>query len=102
MITLYQVEWCPYCHIVRQVMTELGLTYVTVNVPARREERAELFPVTDQAAVHGLLVAVRDLGLSVISIQVVAQDYAASDEPPTGPAPAVVTALGGSAGCGGR
>jgi len=53
-LTLYQVEWCPYCHIVRQVMTELGLTYVTVNVPARREERAELVAVTDQAAVPAL------------------------------------------------
>lgn len=51
MLTLYQVEWCPYCHLVRQVMTELGLTYVTVNVQARREERAELIAITDQAAV---------------------------------------------------
>ena len=34
MLTLYQVEWCPYCHRVRQVMTELGLTYITVNVQA--------------------------------------------------------------------
>lgn len=51
MLTLHQVEWCPYCHRVRQVMTELGLTYVTVNVPARREERAELLALTDQAAV---------------------------------------------------
>ena len=54
MLTLYQVEWCPYCHLVRQVMTELGLTYVTVNVPARREERAELVALTDQAAVPAL------------------------------------------------
>lgn len=54
MLTLYQVEWCPYCHIVRQAMTELGLTYITVNVPARREERAELVALTDQAAVPAL------------------------------------------------
>jgi glutathione S-transferase len=51
MLTLYQVEWCPYCHIVRQVMTELGLTYLAVNVPARREERAQLVALTDQAAI---------------------------------------------------
>ena len=25
MLTLFQVEWCPYCHVVRQAMTELGL-----------------------------------------------------------------------------
>ena len=34
MLTLYQAEWCPACHRVRQVMTELGLTYTTVNVPS--------------------------------------------------------------------
>jgi glutathione S-transferase len=50
-MTLYQVEWCPACHRVRQAMTELGLTYIAVNVPARREERAELLALTDQAAV---------------------------------------------------
>ncbi len=54
MLTLRQVEWCPYCHMVRQVMTELGLTYVTVNVPARREERAELLALTGQAVVPAL------------------------------------------------
>lgn len=54
MLTLYQVEWCPACHRVRQVLTELGLTYTAVNVPARREERAELIALTDQAAVPAL------------------------------------------------
>ena len=53
-LTLYQVEWCPYCHLVRQVMTELGLTYSTVNVQARREERAELLALTGQAVVPAL------------------------------------------------
>lgn len=51
MLTLYQVEWCPACHRVRQVMTELGLTYTAVNVPARREERAELLALSDQATI---------------------------------------------------
>jgi glutathione S-transferase len=50
-LALHQVEWCPFCHRVRQVMTELGLSYTTVNVPARREERAELIALTDHAAV---------------------------------------------------
>ena len=51
MLTLYQVEWCPYCHRVRQVMTELGLTYITVNVQADRDERAEVMAISDQAGV---------------------------------------------------
>jgi len=48
MLTLYQAEWCQYCHPVRQVMTELGLAYTTVNVPADREDRAELMTIAGQ------------------------------------------------------
>ncbi len=51
MLTLYQVEWCAYCHRVRQVMTELGLTYLTVNVSADREKRAQLKAVSGQLGV---------------------------------------------------
>jgi glutaredoxin len=54
-LTLYQVEWCPYCHRVRQLLTEHGLTYTTVNVPARREERAELVAVSGQDTVPVLV-----------------------------------------------
>ena len=39
MLTLYQSEWCPACHRVRQVLTELGLTYIAVNVAADRDEQ---------------------------------------------------------------
>lgn len=55
MLTLYQVEWCPYCHRVRQTMTELGLTYLTVTVPADRDERAELVSIADQSSVPVLV-----------------------------------------------
>ena len=48
MITLYQSEWCFYSHRVRQVLTELGLTFTAVNVPAAREERAELMAISGQ------------------------------------------------------
>jgi glutaredoxin len=54
MLTLYQAEWCPYCHRVRQVMTELGLTYITVNVPADRDERAEVMALSDQPGIPTL------------------------------------------------
>jgi glutaredoxin len=37
MITFHQLEWCPDCHRVRQVMTELELTYTTVNVAADKD-----------------------------------------------------------------
>jgi len=55
MLTLYQAEWCPYCHRVRQVLTELGLTYLIVNVPALREERVELVAIADQSSVPVLV-----------------------------------------------
>lgn len=51
MLTLYQVEWCPSCHAVRQVLTELGLTYTAVNVPCKQEERANVMAVSGQAGV---------------------------------------------------
>jgi glutaredoxin/uncharacterized protein (DUF302 family) len=51
MITLYQTEWCPYCHRVRQVLTELGLTYTAVSVPAANEDRVELMAVAGQDGV---------------------------------------------------
>jgi glutaredoxin/uncharacterized protein (DUF302 family) len=51
MLTLYQAEWCPYCHPVRQVMTELGLTYTTVNVQADRDERADVMAISHQPGI---------------------------------------------------
>jgi len=55
MLTLYQAEWCPYCHRVRQVLTELGLTYLTVNVAASRDGRAELLAIADQDSIPVLV-----------------------------------------------
>ncbi len=51
MLTLYQVEWCPHCHRVRQALTELGLTFTAVNVPARQEERADVVALSGEPAV---------------------------------------------------
>ena len=55
MLTLYHVEWCPSCHTVRQVLTELGLAYTSVNVPSARDDRAEVIAVSGQASVPVLL-----------------------------------------------
>jgi glutaredoxin len=55
MLTLYQAEWCPYTHPIRQLMTELGLTYTTVNVPADREARTELLAVSGQEGIPVLV-----------------------------------------------
>jgi glutathione S-transferase len=41
MIELYQAEWCPHSHKVRQRMTELGLDFVARQVAAEKEERPD-------------------------------------------------------------
>ncbi|MGZ4198837.1 MAG: glutathione S-transferase N-terminal domain-containing protein, partial [Thermoleophilia bacterium] len=51
MLTLYQAEWCPYCHRVRQVLTELELTYTCVNVPLARAERTQVRELSGQEIV---------------------------------------------------
>ncbi len=51
MLTLYQAEWCPYCHRVRQVLTELELTYTTVNVPVQRSARTAVRELSGQEAI---------------------------------------------------
>jgi glutathione S-transferase len=51
MLTLYQAEWCPYCHRVRQVLTELELSYTCVNVPLARADRAQVREVSGQDVV---------------------------------------------------
>jgi glutathione S-transferase len=39
---LYQAEWCPHSHRVRQRLTELGLDVTIRQVPADPDERDEL------------------------------------------------------------
>ena len=51
MLTLYQAEWCPACHRVRQVLTELGLTATIVNVRASHDDRAEIVALSGQNVV---------------------------------------------------
>src|SRR5215210_1827448 len=46
MIKLYQAEWCPFSHRIRAKLTELGIAYEAVNVPASAEKRTELKEIT--------------------------------------------------------
>ena len=43
---LYQTEWCPASHTVRQRLTELGVAFVAVPVPVERSDRRELVAAT--------------------------------------------------------
>lgn len=42
MLTLYQAEWCPHSHRVRQALTERGVDFVAKQVPAEPEDREEM------------------------------------------------------------
>lgn len=55
MLTLYETEWCPDSHRIRQLLTELRLTYTAVNVAADREQRPEVVAVSGQSGVPVLL-----------------------------------------------
>ena len=44
---LYQAEWCPHSHKVRQRLTELGIDITLRQVPADPDDRDELRRVAD-------------------------------------------------------
>lgn len=47
-ITLYHVEWCPDCHVVRQKLADLGLAYEDIIVPDIRSMRTQVHAVSGQ------------------------------------------------------
>jgi len=54
-VKLYQAEWCPFSHRVRAKLTELGVDYEAVNVPASAKEREELEEVAGTRAIPVLV-----------------------------------------------
>ena len=55
-LELWQTEWCPASHRVRQRLTELGLTYTAHQVPVEQRARAELQTATGASEIP-ILVA---------------------------------------------
>ncbi len=54
-LELWQTEWCPASHRVRQRLTELGLTYTIRQVPVQREARSGLRARTGESEIPVLL-----------------------------------------------
>jgi glutathione S-transferase len=52
---LYQAEWCPHSHRVRQRLTELGADIVLHQVPAEPDERSGLATATGQREIPALV-----------------------------------------------
>jgi glutathione S-transferase len=55
-VELYQAEWCPHSHKVRQRLTELGLDFVARQVPASPDEREEMLQRTGTTSIPVLLM----------------------------------------------
>ncbi len=47
-LTLYHVDWCPECAVVREKLTERKLLYASVVVPDIRSMRKQVFEVSGQ------------------------------------------------------
>lgn len=57
MYELWQTEWCPASRRVRQRLTELGIDYVTRQVPVERDERDLLRERTGSDTIPVLVAA---------------------------------------------
>lgn len=55
MLVLFQRETCPYCRPVRELLTELGISFLNVNVPKPRDERHDLIRTTGSKFIPALV-----------------------------------------------
>jgi glutathione S-transferase len=58
---LYQAEWCPHSHKVRQRLTELGLDFVARQVAANPDDRDELEHVLGTREIPTLVTERREV-----------------------------------------
>lgn len=54
-LELWQAEWCPFSHRVRQRLTELGLPFVARQVPVARGERKAMEQATGTRSIPALV-----------------------------------------------
>ncbi len=47
-LTLYHVDWCPDCEVVRDKLAQLGVAYDDVVVPDARPMRKQVYEVSGQ------------------------------------------------------
>src|SRR3712207_774743 len=80
---LYQAEWCPFSHRVRAKLTELGIDYETVNVPASSKKRQELEEVAGTTAIPVLVDGDRVISDSDEAISHLEQEYEADPDEAT-------------------
>lgn len=55
MLELWQTEWCPASQRIRERLTELGIDYVSRQVPVDKEQRTLLLQKTGSDTIPALL-----------------------------------------------
>lgn len=78
-LELWQTEWCPASHRVRQRLTELGLSFTARQVPVEPDVRTELRAATGAKSIP-VLVAGEDVVCSESAILAYLDDH--FSEPP--------------------
>jgi glutaredoxin/uncharacterized protein (DUF302 family) len=76
---LYQAEWCPFSHRIRAKLTELGVDYEAVNVPASAKQREELEEVAGTRAIPVLVDGEKVISDSGEAISYLERKYGPAD-----------------------
>lgn len=63
MMELFQAEWCPASRRVRELLTELDVSYVIRQVPVERADRDALFAIAGSRVIPTLVL---ESGIAVI------------------------------------
>jgi uncharacterized protein (DUF302 family) len=79
-LEVWQTEWCPASHRVRQRLTELGLIYITHQVPVERETRTQLEHATGRRTIPILVAG--DQVLCEIDVQATLRQKLGIDREP--------------------
>ena len=77
---LYQAEWCPFSHRVRAKLTELGIDYELVNVPASSNKRRDLEKVAGTTAIPVLVDGQNVISDSDEALSYLEKKYAAKPD----------------------
>jgi glutathione S-transferase len=71
MYELWQTEWCPASRRVRQRLTELGIDYITRQVPVEKDERALL---RERTATDTIPVLIAPDGVILVGEELILSD----------------------------
>ena len=89
-LELWQTEWCPASHRVRQRLTELALSYTVHQVPVRGEDRTLLQARTGESSIPVLVAGGEIVGGEAAIVDYLVQHFAelapSRDEPVIHPA----------------